>query len=323
MSATVRKAVAIGGGTGLPSVLRCFIRSGLETSAIVTMADDGGSSGKLRRDLGMLPPGDIRNCLVAMAADDNPYKELFQYRFPAGEGLEGHALGNLMIAALTEMHGSFTSAIEAAEEMLASQGRVLPSTTESIQLTAVDAAGESVRGQARIAHTVGPIARVHIEPGDPAPHPPAIEAIEDADVIVVGPGSLFTSLLPNFLVDDLTDAVRCSSAVKVYVCNLANAHGETRGMDAADHVEALYAHGLEGVFDIVLVHVSDDGLMRGGQAALCDDDGEVEPVRADAGVRSRIESLGLRVVSGDLVDPECPTHHHSEKLCRLLSEVFE
>ena len=323
MSVTARKAVAVGGGTGLPSVLQCLLDSGFETSAVVTMADDGGSSGKLRRDFGVLPPGDIRNCLTAMAAKDNPYREVFQYRFSTGEGLEGHSLGNLIIAALTETRGSFTAAIEAVEEMLNSRGRALPSTMESVQLTAVDTAGNSLMGQARIAHTVGPIAQVRMEPDHPAPYPPAVKAIAEADVIVVGPGSLFTSLLPNFLVDGLIDAARRSSAIKVYVCNLANAHGETNGMDAADHVEALLAHGLEGIFDAVLVHVADDSSAPEGEATLCDDDGEAEPVCADATVRSRIENLGLRVVSGDLVNPECPTRHHPEKLCRLLSEVFE
>ena len=321
VSVPARKAVAIGGGTGLPSVLRCLLDSGFETSAIVTMADDGGSSGMLRRDLGILPPGDIRNCLVAMAAEGNPFRELFQYRFDAGEGLEGHALGNLIIAALTDTCGSFMTAIEAAEKMLDSRGRVLPSTLQNVQLTAVGANGNLLRGQSRIAHTVGPIARVHMEPDRPVAYPPAIEATKMADVIVVGPGSLFTSLLPNFMVDGLIESVRRSSAVKVYVCNLANAHGETSGMDAADHVEALVAHGLADIFDVVLVHVASSDETR-DVIALCDDDGDAEPVCADATVRSRIEDLGPRVVAGDLVSPECPTRHDPEQLPRLLSEVF-
>jgi uncharacterized cofD-like protein len=312
-----RKAVAIGGGTGLPAVIHCLLDLGFDTSAVVTMADDGGSSGLLRRQLGMLPPGDIRNCLVAMAADeDGLAARVFQYRFPdGGDGHVGHALGNLILAAVADITGSFPEAIAHASEYLHVRGTVLPSTLADVSLHGIDRTGEAHSGQATLATSPHPLARVRLDPAAPAAYQPALDAIRAADVIVIGPGSLFTSLIPNFLVSGLATAVQGSSATRIYVCNVANMRGETHGLDAADHVIALTERGLVGAVDLVLVH---DPCLSG--PSVCDDD-EVEPVVFDAEVLARIEGLGPRVVAADLADPHDPVRHSRVALCRALEGV--
>ena len=314
---TGRRAVAIGGGTGLPAVIHSLLALGFETSAVVTMADDGGSSGQLRRQLGMLPPGDIRNCLVAMAAnEDGLAARVFQFRFPQGEGLAGHALGNLILAALAELTDSFPAAIEHAETYLEARGHVYPSTLSDVELHGVDRAGVLMSGQARLAVSPEPLECVHLEPADPPAYEPALEALRTADVIVIGPGSLYTSLIPNFLVAGIADAVSRSSARRVYVCNVANMRGETGGLDAADHVAALIDHGLVGALDVVLVH---DPSAAG--SVLCDDVAGVEPVLSDADVVARIEALGPRVVSAALADPADPVRHSRAALLSTLEGV--
>jgi uncharacterized cofD-like protein len=312
-----RKAVAIGGGTGLPAVLHCLLDLGFDTSAVVTMADDGGSSGLLRRQLGMLPPGDIRNCLVAMAEDeDGLAARVFQYRFPnGGDGHVGHALGNLILAAVADITGSFPEAIEHASRYLNTRGTVLPSTLADVSLHGIDRIGGAHSGQATLAVSPHPLARVRLDPTSPAAYEPALEAIKAADVIVVGPGSLFTSLIPNFLVAGVAAAVRNSSAKRIYVCNVANMRGETHGLDAADHVMALAEHGLSGAVDLVLVH---DPCLHG--PSVCDD-GAVESVVADEAVRARIETLGPEVIAADLADPNDPVRHSRAALCRALEGV--
>lgn len=318
----VCSAVAIGGGTGLPVVLRCLAAQGLDTTAVVTMADDGGSTGTLRRELGMLPPGDIRNCLVALSDGDSALAELFQYRFSAGEGLAGHALGNLIIAALTDITDSFADAIGVASELLDTRGRVMPSTLENVLLLAEDSLGQPVIGQANIAVSAGPIARVHTEPETLEPYAPALEQITRADVIAIGPGSLFTSLVPNFLVKGIAEAVRDSSARRIYVCNVANQRGETSGMDAADHLDVLLRHGLEGGIDTLLLHDTEAFPAVSTDSAVCDDTAhQVEPVEAGASVVERIRDRGVEVITADLVDADDPRHHDAEKLCNILNEV--
>jgi len=311
-----RSAVAIGGGTGLPSVIGALLDLGFSTTAVVTMADDGGSSGVLREQLGMLPPGDIRNCLVAMSDDpDALLTRVFQYRFPHGEGLAGHALGNLLLAALADITGSFPEAICAAERYLGARGHVLPSTVQDVSLHALDRSGNPVSGQAAIAQSPEPVARVRLEPESPEAYAPALEAIAAADVVVIGPGSLYTSLIPNFLVAGVARAVRESSAMRIYVCNVANMRGETLGLDAAEHVQALAEHGLEGAIDVVVVH---DACAAAGP--LCDD-GTIEPVPFDAEVGARIESHGASVVVGVLADSGDPVKHDRSALRRVLAEV--
>lgn len=317
---TSRRAVAIGGGTGLPGVLRCLLDAGYDTTAVVTMADDGGSTGALRRELGILPPGDLRNCLVGMADPESMTARLFQYRFPHGAGLEGHALGNLIIAALADLEGGFPQAITAAAALLGSRGRVLPSTLVDVGLRAVDAEGAPIAGQVLIATTPGPFCDVALDPSLPEPYPPVIEAILQADVIVIGPGSLFTSILPNFLVADVVDAVRESGARRIYVCNVANQRGETGGMDAYDHVRVLMEHGLDGALDDMIVHVPGT---PGPDDSVCDDRvPDIEVVDASGPVLARIEASGLTVHASSLADPRHPARHDSYRLAQALGEVL-
>jgi uncharacterized cofD-like protein len=307
------RAVAVGGGTGLPKVLRCLLDSGYDTTAVVTMADDGGSSGHLRRELGILPPGDARNCLVAMADDPgSALAQVFSYRFPHGEGLAGHALGNLVIAALADIEGSFPAALDAAGRLLGVRGRVVPSTIDDVVLTAEDVHGERVIGQTQVAESAAPIACVRYASGSEArAYAPAAEAISDADLVVIGPGSLFTSILPNFLVAGIADAASSTSGRVVYVCNVANQRGETTGMDAADHVDALVRHGLRDVVDVALVHDSDGFPLPEG----------VDPVSAGPAALARIEAHGIACVARDLADPRDPRHHDMGKLLQALREV--
>lgn len=315
---TGRSAVAIGGGTGLPQVLRCLVDLGLETTAIVTMADDGGSSGVLRQQMGILPPGDVRNCLVALAGDeDSVLANVFQYRFAEGEGLAGHALGNLILAALTDITGDFAAAVEAAGDYLHVRGRVLPSTLTDVRLHGVDREGVEVFGQASLAANPSPVESVFLEPAGPPAYAPALEAIAQADVVVVGPGSLYTSLIPNFLVDGVASALRHARATRVYVCNVANLRGETGGLDAADHVQALIEHGLDGCLDVVLVHAS-----ACPPAVVCDDAFGVEAVVAGEGEVARIEAMGPRVIARDLADPANPVRHERAALSSALQEVL-
>lgn len=304
-----RSGVAVGGGTGLPLVLKCLLRGGLETTAVVTVADDGGSSGHLRRELGMLPPGDIRNCLVALADPSSELAKVFQYRFAHGEGLAGHALGNLIIAALADLEGGFAQAVEEAARLLGARGRVLPSTLADVVLSGRDAAGTLVTGQANVARSDGPITTVCLDLHEVPAYAPALAALEAADVVVIGPGSLFTSVIPNFLVDGVLDAVRRSNATVIYVCNVGNLRGETSGMDAADHVEALVRHGLGGLIDVALVDAD-----TASQS--------VPGVSSGPAVTGRIERLGIRVVSADLADAHDPMRHDADRLYAALAGVW-
>lgn len=311
---TGRRVVAIGGGTGLPRLLTGLLAVGASSTAVVTVADDGGSSGWLRRAFGILPPGDIRNCLVALSEDpDGDLARVFQFRFAQGDGLAGHALGNLVIAALYEMTGSFSDAVSQAGKLLGARGDVLPSTLADVVLHAEDADGASIEGQALIACSPR-IARVFLDPAEPPAYPPVLEAIAGADAVILSAGSLYTSLLPNFLVTGVLDAVRHSSAPVTYVCNVANARDETIGMDAADHVEALVAHGLECAVDRVLVHDTEAVPPSGGM--------DVAPVVCGAAERQRIEEMGLEVIAADLADPCDWRHHDPARLAAVLPEVI-
>ena len=247
---------------------------------------------------------------------------LFQYRFPQGQGLAGHALGNLVIAALADITGGFPQAIEEAGRLLGARGRVLPSTLDDVWLHATDAAGRPVSGQARIAVSDGPVTQVRFEPGAPAAYAPAVDAIRDADVIVIGPGSLFTSIVPNLLVPGILDALRGSAGRLVYVCNVANQRGETSGMDAADHLQALVDHGLGHAVDTVVVHQTTDPAAEATSVAVCED-GEApkEVVGCGRDVVARMQAMGVTVVLEDVVDPRDDRHHSYEKLCRVLGRL--
>jgi len=303
------KIVAIGGGHGLATLLRGLKRHTSNIIAIVTVADDGGSSGRLRRELGVLPPGDFRNCIAALADDEALVTQLFQYRFGDGNGLDGHNFGNLFITAMAEVSGSFERAILESGRVLAIQGRVLPSTLRDVTLMAdlrTELVGVNrVTGESSITEAGGAIERVYLEPDDAPAYPEVVRALLEADMIVAGPGSLYTSVLPNLLVPDVARAVAASRALKVYVCNVATQRGETDGYSAGEHVAALEAHVEAGLFPLVLAN---DNLDVGFDALA-----GVELVPADFP-----PDAGYRVVTTDLVDPAHPWRHDSDKLARAL-----
>ncbi len=233
--------VAIGGGTGLSTLLSGLKRYSSNLTAIVTVADDGGSSGVLRRELGVQPPGDVRNCLAALATEEPLLTRLFQYRFQAGTGLEGHSFGNLFLSALTAITGSLESAITASSRVLAVQGQVVPATNADVRLWAELEDGTRIEGESTIGHAPSPIVRLGCTPERPPALPRALEAIAHADLIVLGPGSLYTSLLPNLLVPELVEAIGRSKAPRLYICNLMTQPGETDGLDVTGHLRALEA----------------------------------------------------------------------------------
>lgn len=302
---------ALGGGTGLASLLRGLKRHPLDITAIVTVADDGGSSGRLRRELGVLPPGDIRNCLVALAEDESMLGRLFQHRFAGGD-LSGHSFGNLFLAALTEVTGNFDLAIQECSRVLKIRGRVLPSTLAQISLWAERADGTRVHGESAITSGEGPCRRVWLEP-QPAAHPPALEAIADADLVLLGPGSLFTSVLPHLAVPELVDAIGAARGLRAYVCNVMTQPGETDGFDAADHLERVL-EAAHGSVDLVLVH---EGPLDPAAAAAYAAQGQV-PVRAD---RERLRALGVRVLARDLAEEGRMVRHSPEALAGALNEL--
>lgn len=239
------KVVAIGGGTGLSVLLRGLKHHTENITAIVTVADDGGSSGKLRRELGVLPPGDFRNCIIALVDDEALTTQLFQYRFRSGQGLEGHSFGNLFITAMAEVTGSFEKALYESGRVLNIRGTILPSTLQNVTLFAELNEGprtRKVKGESAIPTIKLPIERVYLQPDDPLAFPPAIQAILNADLIVAGPGSLYTSLMPNLLVPEITKAIRASTVPKIYICNVATQPGETDDYSLDDHVQAIEAH---------------------------------------------------------------------------------
>ncbi|MFQ6131505.1 MAG: uridine diphosphate-N-acetylglucosamine-binding protein YvcK [Armatimonadota bacterium] len=247
--------VGIGGGTGLSALLRGLKQHTSNITAIVTVSDDGGSSGRLRRDLGTLAPGDIRNCIVALADAEPLMGDWLQYRFDGAEpGLEGHSLGNLLIAGLTAISGDFLRGVQETSKVLNIRGRVLPATVSRVTLCAERADGSIARGESQVCQSRSPIRRLFFEEGSPPALPEAVEAIRNAHVIVLGPGSTFTSLLPNLLVPDIARAVAESPAIKVLVCNVMTQPGETDGFSASDHVRALVEYSRPGLVDYVLVN---------------------------------------------------------------------
>jgi len=302
---------ALGGGTGLSSLLRGLKRRPLDITAIVTVADDGGSSGRLRRELGVLPPGDIRNCLVALAEDESLMGRLFQHRFAAGE-LSGHSFGNLFLAALTEVTGNFDLAIQWSSHVLKISGDVVPSTLAQISLWAERADGSSVCGESAITSGAGPCRRVWLEP-EPVAHPPALEAIAGADLVLLGPGSLFTSVLPHLAVPELVDAIGAASGVRAYVCNVMTQPGETDGFDAVAHLERVM-EAARGAVDVIVVH---EGPLDPVAAATYAAQGQ-EPVVADG---DRLRALGVKVIAGDLAEEGRMVRHSPEALAEVLTTL--
>ena len=274
--------VAIGGGTGLSTLLSGLKRYSSHITAVVTVADDGGSSGVLRRELGVLPPGDIRNCLAALSTEEPLLTRLFQYRFSAGGGLEGHSFGNLFLSALTAITGNLETAITASSRVLAVQGQVVPATNVDVRLWAELENGQRIEGESNIGHAPSPIVRLGCVPSRPPALPRALEAIANADLIVLGPGSLYTSLLPNLLVPELVSAIQRSRAPRLYICNLMTQPGETDGLDVRGHLRAIEAQlaslGLsQRLFSAVLAQddLANSALIkfyqaRGAEPVLCD-----------------------------------------------------
>lgn len=319
------KVVAVGGGHGLNTLLRGLKQVTDNITAIVTVADDGGSSGRLRRDLGMLPPGDFRNCLAALSESEGLVSELFQYRFGEDTDLDGHSFGNLYLTAMTAITGSFEAALEESSRVLAVRGRVIPSTLAQVTLAAEVLAAEGVagpgrpavtliRGESNIGHAEGRIQRVYLQPEDPPAYPEAIRALLDADLIVIGPGSLYTSVLPNLLVPDLCAALESAQALKVYVCNVATQAGETAGYDVTDHVDALTSHVGRGVFSVVLANgnIIPGRALGGGAEWVC-------PPERTANQR---EPDGYQFLLADLVDAEYPWRHDPVKLAHALMSLI-
>ena len=304
------RIVAIGGGTGLSTLLRGLKGYSANITAIVTLADDGGSSGRLRQQLGIAPPGDIRNCIAALADAEPLMTQLMQYRFPPGSGLDDHAFGNLFIAAMTAVTGDFEEAVRESNRVLAVRGQVLPATSVPLTLAATLQSGRKVSGQVSISSADEPIAHVSIEPPDVRANPEAIERILEADLVVVGPGSLYSSVLPNLLISDIRDAVAAAEGVRAYVCNVATQPGETGFYTAAQHLEALIDHVGDGLFDYVLLNDNHDAQRPEGWLG--------QPVQVDV---RQLEELPITIVEEDLVDVTNAHRHDPAKLAAALMRI--
>ena len=302
------RIVAMGGGTGLSVLLRGLKAYTDNLTAIITVADDGGSSGRLRRELGVLPPGDFRNCLVALSEAESLLTELFQYRFDQGDGLKGHSFGNLFIVAMTDVAKSFDRALYESSRVLAVQGQILPATIANLSLSAQLKDGTNVRGESSISEHGGEIDRLFIEPPNAEAYPLAVDAIEQAQLIVIGPGSLYTSILPNLLVPGIAQGIRDATGKKIYVCNVATQQGETEGYAVADHVAALQRHTFPSIVDYVVANgiLQEMGPEFLGQPVV--DDGR--------------QLQHARLEQADLADLDHPVRHDSTKLAGLIMDMY-
>ena len=307
------KIVAIGGGHGLSTLLRGLKTASHNIYAVVTVADDGGSSGRLRENLGILPPGDVRNCLAALSDDEDLIAQLFQYRFSDSDGsLKGHSFGNLFISSMAEITGSFEQAIAESGRVLAVSGRVLPASLENVSLAAdvIDPeSGKTVRitGESKITEASGIIKRVMLEPSNPAVYPEVIQAILSADIVVVGPGSLYTSILPNLLVRDITAAIKAAHGLKIFVCNVATQKGETEGFSCGDHLKVIEDHIGTNIFDIIVANdIPPQNFNK-----------NVEGVEVEDDLRK-----SYAVYKNDLIDEDHPWRHDPAKVTRVLMDLF-
>ena len=321
------RIVALGGGTGLSSVLRGLKeyisgpkKNGVnrpisDLAAVVTVTDDGGSSGRLRSEYRVLPPGDIRNCMVALSKDEHLLGELFQYRFPVGRGLAGHSFGNLFLTALTNITGDFSRAIRVSAQVLAIRGRIFPSTEQNVTLEAELEDGTLIAGETKISRSRRPIARVRLVPRRVRPVPEVLEALRAADLILVGPGSLYTSIIPNLLVEEIVDVISNSRATCVYIANLMTQPGETQHYSVADHVRAIYDHTRPGLFDYVVINTKPvtPRLLRRYRAQ------GAEPVDPSL---EELSLLPLKYVTGNLLQEESVVRHDQSRLTRLLIDKF-
>jgi len=324
------RVVAIGGGTGLSTLLKGLKRFVLwpaempavrpdsplirDLCAVVTVSDDGGSSGRLRKELNMLPPGDIRNCIVALGEDEALLSKLFRHRFDRGSGLEGHSFGNLFLAALTSLTSDFSEAVRLSSEILLTRGHIYPATTSNIELEAVMEDGTRVRGETKITASKGRIRELVLVPPDVGPMPQTLEALAHADMITIGPGSLFTSLIPNLLVRGISQAIVESPAIKVFICNLMTQANESLGLTAADHIRALNAHAQKQIFDYALINrapASDELKAKYASEGACQIVNDLDA----------IEALGVIPVLGDYLEEASVARHNTTRVARDLMEI--
>jgi len=318
------RVVAMGGGTGLSTLLRGLRRhvaaagqspelptAVSDLAAVVTVTDDGGSSGRLRQDFNMLPPGDLRNCMVALSEEEDLLSRLFTHRFRSGDGLKGHNFGNLFVAALTEITGDFAQAVQLSSKILATRGRIYPATTANTTLVAQVEDGELVRGETNITACRKQIVELMLDPPNPSPLPETLEAIERADLITVGPGSLYTSLITNLLVDGIGSTLAGARALRVYVCNLMTQANESLGLTASEHIERIYDHTGAPIFDCALVNTapfSQQTLARYAAEGAA-------PIEPDI---ERIEALGVKCITGDFAIEESVVRHHAVRVTDTL-----
>ena len=322
------RVVAIGGGTGLSTLLKGLKRYVMtpamavsdqpvirELSGVVTVSDDGGSSGRLRKEFNMLPPGDVRNCIVALSEDEALLARLFQHRFEKGSGLEGHSFGNLFLAALTSITGDFAEAIRVSSEILLTRGHIYPATMSSVELEALMEDGTRVRGETRITASKGRIRELVLSPSDVQPLPQTLEAIADADLITIGPGSLFTSLIPNLLVRGIPQAILESPAVKVFVCNLMTQANESLSLTAADHIRALNDHAGVQLFDYALLNRKPASPELKAKYALEGASQIVVDLEA-------IEALGVCPVMGEHLEEGAVARHATDRVAHDLMALM-
>lgn len=308
------RIVVIGGGTGLSTMLRGLKRYPYDITAIVTVADDGGSSGRLRDDYDIPPPGDIRNVIAALSDTEPLVEEMFQYRFSQSNDLGGHSLGNLMLTALTEITGDFSHAIAEMSKVLKVHGKVIPAANKKVMLYAELIDGSIIKGESKIPTAHLPIKKVYLEPENVQPLPEAVKAIEKADFILIGPGSLYTSIIPNLLVKEIGEAVKKTKAKKIYICNLMTQKGETMHYRATDHVQAIYQHMGQSCLDAILVNSFDLPLpIRENYK-----EENAEPVEFDV---ERLQEMGLEVIKKDIaVIQSGVVRHESEEIAKWLFE---
>jgi uncharacterized cofD-like protein len=304
------RIVAIGGGTGLSSLLRGLKAYTSNLSAIVTVADDGGSSGRLRDEYRILPPGDFRQCLIALADAEPLMKQLFDHRFKEGS-LDGHSFGNLFIMAMADVTGNFEKALRESGKILAVKGTIIPSTLQDVTLVA-SINGHTVEGESKIPKQNAPISQVFLKPDGALLNPEALQAIMNAELVVIGPGSLYTSILPNLLVEGMVEAIKASPALKVYICNLASQEGETEGYDVDDYLRVLHEHVGANIFDFVLVNSNNSHMPTGGQSQVIftPEDSTRHPE--------------VRFIGADVVNIRIPSHHDPDKLARsIMRKVWQ
>ncbi len=305
------KIAAIGGGTGLSTLLRGLKKYNNNITAIVNVADDGGSSGKLRNELGVLPPGDIRNCLVALSEEESLMSRLFQYRFPAKGTLSGHSFGNLFLTAMSAISGGFDNAIANSGEVLAIRGKVLPVTLASVVLEAELESGKHICGESKISESKEKIKEISLNPLSPPAHPDVIKVLKNADIIIFGPGSLYTSIIVNFLVDGISETIKDSGAYKIYVANIMTQPGETDEYRLSEHIEAIEKHSYKGIIDCVLAN-----------------SGEIPERLAKryekyGAYQVKLDKTNIKTVKAKLFSDEIYARHDSDKLAKALIKIIK